>query len=343
MKLSTTLNHTGSPREAADLIVGLEQAGLDTVWIAEAYGFDAPSLMGYVAAKTERIEIGSAIINIFSRTAATLAQTAAGLDHLSGGRAVLGLGASGPQVVEGFHGMAYERPITRTREVVDVIRMALRREPVQYDGKTVTLPLPEGRGVGLGKTLKLVITPQRPAVPIWLAALGAKNVELTAEIADGWIPTLYIPEKANQIWGAPLAAGAAKRSPDLGPLQVVAGGLCAIGEDVKDLLELARPTTALYIGGMGPRGSNFYNQLLCDYGYPREAKEIQDLYLAGKRDQAAACVPQELLESMNLIGPEGHVKERIAAFRESGVTNLQIVPVGANAPSLVRRMKELMA
>ena len=343
MKLSTMLMYAGNPREAADQVVALEKAGLDTVWVAEAYGFDSPTLMGYLAAKTETIEIGSAILNIYSRTPGALAQTAAGLDNVSGGRAVIGLGASGPQVIEGFHGVPYERPLGRTREVIDVIRMALRREPLVYDGKAIKLPLPEGQGLGLGKPLKMLTKPERAAVPLWIAALGAKNVELTAEIADGWIPHLYHPEKAKETWGESLAQGAAKRSTDLGPLEVLAGGMCAIGDDVKGVLDLARPMVALYVGGMGARDKNFYNQLVCEYGYEKEAKEIQDLYFDGKKEEAAALVPDELLESINLVGPEGYVKERIAAFKEAGVTNLQIMPVADDAPALVRKMKELVA
>jgi len=343
MKLSTMLMYAGNPREAADQVVALENAGLDTVWVAEAYGFDSPTLMGYLAAKTETIEIGSAILNIYSRTPGALAQTAAGLDNVSGGRAVIGLGASGPQVIEGFHGVPYERPLGRTREVIDVIRMALRREPLVYDGKAIKLPLPEGQGLGLGKPLKMLTKPERAAVPLWIAALGAKNVELTAEIADGWIPHLYYPEKAKETWGESLAKGAAKRSTDLGPLEVLAGGMCAIGDDVKGLLDFARPMVALYVGGMGARDKNFYNQLVCEYGYEKEAKEIQDLYLDGKKEQAAALVPDELLEAINLVGPEGYVKERIAAFKEAGVTNLQIMPVADDAPALVRKIKELVA
>jgi len=343
MKLSTMLMYAGNPREAADQVVALENAGLDTVWVAEAYGFDSPTLMGYLAAKTETIEIGSAILNIYSRTPGALAQTAAGLDNVSGGRAVIGLGASGPQVIEGFHGVPYERPLGRTREVIDVIRMALRREPLVYDGKAIKLPLPEGQGLGLGKPLKMLTKPERAAVPLWIAALGAKNVELTAEIADGWIPHLYYPEKAKETWGESLAKGAAKRATDLGPLEVLAGGMCAIGDDVKGLLDFARPMVALYVGGMGARDKNFYNQLVCEYGYEKEAKEIQDLYLDGKKEQAAALVPDELLEAINLVGPEGYVKERIAAFKEAGVTNLQIMPVADDAPALVRKIKELVA
>jgi F420-dependent oxidoreductase-like protein len=343
MKLSTALMYSGNPREAADQVVALEKAGLDTVWVAEAYGFDSPTLMGYLAAKTETIEIGSAILNIYSRTASALAQTAAGLDNVSGGRAILGLGASGPQVIEGFHGLPYEKPMGRTRDTVEVVRMALRREKLEYDGTTIKLPLPEGQGLGLGKPLKMLTVPERPVIPIYIAAIGAKNVEGTAEYADGWLPFIYAPEKADQVWGDALRAGAAKRPAELGPLEIVAGGMCAIGEDVKGLLDFARPLLALYIGGMGARGKNFYNTLACEYGYEAEAKKIQDLYLGGNKRDAEAEVPLELLEMVNLVGPEGYVKERIAAFKESGVTNLQIAPVAEDAPALVRQMKELIA
>jgi F420-dependent oxidoreductase-like protein len=343
MKLSTVLSYAGNPRQAADQVAALEQAGLDTVWVAEAYGFDSPTLMGYLAAKTETVEIGAAILNIYSRTPGALAQTAAGLDNVSGGRAVVGLGASGPQVIEGWHGVPYDRPLARTRDVVEIIRKALRRETLVHDGRTVRLPLPEGQGTGLGKPLKMLTKPERRAVPLYLAALGAKNVELTAEIADGWLPFAFAPEKASQVWGEALATGKAKRSDDLGPLEVSAGGLCAIGDDVKGLLDLARPMLALYIGGMGARGRNFYNQLACEYGFEAEATKIQDLYLGGNKRDAEAEVPLELLEMVSLVGPESHVKERIAAFREAGVTNLQILPATADAPALVRRMKELVA
>jgi F420-dependent oxidoreductase-like protein len=339
MKLSTQLMYAGNPREAADQVSALEKAGLDTVWVAEAYGFDSPTLMGYLAAKTETVEIGSAILNVYSRTPGLLAQTAAGLDNVSGGRAILGLGASGPQVIEGFHGMPYEKPLGRTREIVDIVRMALRRERLVHDG-IFTLPLPEDQGLGLGKPLKLLTRPERPVVPIWIAALGQKNVEATAEYADGWLPFLFAPERAADVWGDALAAGKAKRPADLGPLEISAGGMVAVGEDVKGLLDLARPTFALYIGGMGAKGKNFYNQLACQYGYEDEAAQIQELYLGGNKRDAEAIVPTELLEMCNLVGPESYVKERIEAFREAGVTSLQIVPVDDDPASLVGRMKE---
>jgi F420-dependent oxidoreductase-like protein len=346
MKLSTQLMYAGNPREAADQVAALEKSGLDTVWVAEAYGFDSPTLMGYLAAKTETVEIGSAILNVYSRTPGALAQTAAGLDNVSGGRAILGLGASGPQVIEGWHGLPYDKPLGRTREVVDIVRMALRRERLVHDGKIFHLPLPEGQGTGLGKPLKMLTKPERPSIPVYVAALGQKNVEGTAEYADGWLPFLYAPEKAHLVWGDALAAGAAKRPDDLGPLEVVAGGMVCVGDDVKSMLDLARPMFALYIGGMGAKGKNFYNTLACEYGFEAEAAKIQELYLGGNKRDAEAFVPLELLEMVNLVGPASYVRERIEAFRESGVTNLQVMPVpadGGDPAALVAQVKEWVA
>ena len=340
MKLSTMLMYDGNPRTAADQVAELEGAGLDTVWVAEAYGFDSPTLMGYLAARTSTIDIGAAILNVYSRTPALLAQTAAGLDNVSGGRAILGLGASGPQVIEGWHGLPYTKPLTRTRETIEIIRAALRREVLEYHGKTVELPLPPDQGTGLGKPLKMLTRPERDAVPLYIAALGAKSVEGAAEYADGWLPMFYTPEGAAQVWGDSLTNGQAKRSEDLAPLEIVAGGLVAVGEDAKALLDFARPMFALYIGGMGARGKNFYNDLACQYGYEQEAKEIQDLYLDGKKKEAEAAVPLEFLEQVNLVGPEGYVKERIAAFQESGVTNLQVMPASEDPAGLIRQLKE---
>jgi F420-dependent oxidoreductase-like protein len=334
--------YAGNPREAADQVAALEQAGLDTVWVAEAYGFDSPTLMGYLAAKTQTVEIGAAILNVYSRTPGLLAQTAAGLDNVSGGRAILGLGASGPQVIEGWHGMPYDKPLTRTREVVDIVRMALRRESLVHQG-LLTLPLPADQGLGLGKPLKMLTKPERPAVPIYIAALGQKNVAATAEYADGWLPFLFAPEHAGAVWGNALATGTARRQEGLGPLEVAAGGMVAVGDDVKGMLDLARPMFALYIGGMGAKGKNFYNDLACQYGYEQEAAKIQDLYLNGNKRDAEAVVPTELLEMCNLVGPESYVKERIAAFREAGVTNLQILPAAEDPVALVRQVKEWVA
>lgn len=341
MKLSLPLLYSGNPREAADQVTALERAGLDGVWVAEAYGFDSPTLMGYLAAKTERVEIGAAILNIYSRTPSALLQTVAGLDNVSGGRAILGLGASGPQVIEGFHGVPYDKPVTRTREIVDLIRRGLRRETLTHEG-TFTLPLPPDQGLGLGKPLKLLTKPERPSVPIYVAALGPKSVESMASYADGWLPFLFYPEKARGVWGEALAAGAARREEGLAPLEVVAGGMLAIGEgpETKALLDFARPVYALYVGGMGARGKNFYNELAGRYGFEAEARQIQDLYLDGHKRDAEAYVPTAWLEAGNLVGPASYVRERIAAFREAGVTNLQVTPVGPDPAALVAQVKE---
>jgi F420-dependent oxidoreductase-like protein len=236
--------------------------------------------------------------------------------------------------------MPYDKPLTRTREVVQIVRAALRRETIEFHGKVFDLPLPSDQGLGLGKPLKMLTKPERPAVPIYVAALGEKNVQGTAEYADGWLPFLYAPEKAAEVWGEPLAAGKAKRPDGLGPLEVAAGGMVAVGDDVKGMLDFARPMFALYIGGMGAKGKNFYNQLVSQYGFEAEAAKIQDLYLNGNKRDAEALVPLELLEMCNLVGPASYVKERIAAFRESGVTSLQITPVADDPAALVRQMKE---
>lgn len=339
VRLALPLNYAGSVKEAADQAVAFEHAGADIVWVAEAYGFDAPSQMGYLAAKTDRIQIGSGILPIYSRTPALLAQTAAGVDALSGGRAILGLGASGPQVIEGWHGVAYDRPLERTREIIAICRRVWRRETLANDG-LYPLPLPAGQGTGLGKPLKLLTRPIRDSIPIWVASLGPKNVEMTAEIADGWLPTLYIPERAGAVWGDALAKGAANRSPELAPLEICAGSLVAVGDDVVGLRDLARPSVALYVGGMGARGRNFYNSLVQRYGFEAEAARIQDLFLAGHKQEAAAAVPEELLEKTSLVGSEGYVKDRIAAFKDAGVTVLNVIPVDAEPARLIERLKE---
>jgi len=343
VKLSTQLMYAGNPREAADQVRALEDAGLDTVWVPEAYGFDSPTLMGYLAAKTDKVEIGSAILNIYSRTPSVLLQTAAGLDNVSQGRAIIGLGASGPQVIEGFHGVPYDKPLGRTKEIIELIRRGLRRETLVHEG-IFTLPLPEGQGTGLGKPLKLLTKPERSSIPLYIAALGPKSVEGAAEYADGWLPFLFVPEKAGQVWGESLARGTAKRQEGLGPLEICAGGMVAIGEgpETKALLDFARPLVALYVGGMGARGKNFYHDLAVKYGYEQEAQEIQDLYLGGNKRDAEAKVPLELLELGNLVGPRSYVKERIAAFAEAGVTNLQVMPASDDPPATIRQLRELV-
>ena len=330
MKISTMLSYAGGFKQAAAQVVEMEAAGLDLVWVAEAYGFDSPSLMGYLAALTDRVEIGSAILPIYTRTPTLIAMTAAGIDALSDGRFHLGLGASGPQVIEGFHGVAYTAPLGRTREIIEVCRTVWRREaPLEHHGRYYDLPLPADQGTGLGKALKIIAHPVRSQIPVWVASLGERNVAMTAEVADGWIPFLFIPERANDIWGAPLAEGRSKRDPSLGELMVTAGGILAVGdgEDVLALRELGRSMFALYIGGMGAKGKNFYNELACRYGFEREAAEIQELYLSGKKKEAEAVVPDELLELTSLCGPKSYVEERIAAFKESGVTHLQVMPI----------------
>jgi F420-dependent oxidoreductase-like protein len=346
MRLSMQVGYAGSHRESAALVAELEQVGLDVAWIAEAYSFDAPSYMGYLAARTDRVEIAAGILPLYTRTPTLLAMTAAGIDALSDGRCILGLGASGPQVIEGFHGVRFDKPLARTREIVDICRTVWRREEkLTHPGPLYPLPLPEGQGSGLGTPLKLINHPVRPAIPIYIAALGEKNLELTAEIADGWLPLFYLPEKAAEVFGPALAAGAAKRGPSLGPLEICAGGNVAIGElkDVAHLRDVARPLIALYVGGMGARGRNFYNTLVQRYGFEAEAKVIQDLYLDGKKKEAEAAVPQELLELTSLIGPEGYVKERLAAYRESGVTLLNIAPLGCDQVDIVATIRDWAA
>ncbi len=344
MKLSMQLSYAGGFKEAAKQVVDLEKAGLDVVWVAEAYTFDAVSQMGYLAGITERVQIGSGIVNVFSRTPTLLGMTAAGLDFVSDGRCILGLGASGPQVIEGFHGIPYDKPLTRIKETIEVVRRVIRREVIDFHGQTIDIPLPEGEGTGLGKPLKLINRPLRPAVPIWWASLMGNAVAATAEVADGWLPIMFIPEKADGVWGEDLRRGLAKRSPDLAPLDISAGGMLAIGDDlpVEKIRDMGRPGTALYVGGMGARGKNFYNALAVRYGYEQAAKEIQDLYLDGKKDEAAAKVPEEWLEKTSLVGPASYIAERVAAYKEAGVTVLNVNPVGSDPVKAIDQMREIV-
>ncbi|HKY65903.1 MAG TPA: LLM class F420-dependent oxidoreductase [Acidimicrobiales bacterium] len=343
MKVSMPLSYAGGFKESAAQVVALEQAGLDTVWVAEAYGFDGVSMMGYLAAVTETVELGAAILPIYTRTPTLLGMTAAGIDALSDGRCILGIGASGPQVIEGFHGVPYTQPITRTREIIEICRQVWGRERVSYDGKAYTLPLPPEQGTGLGKSLKLITRPVRDRIPVYVAALGPKNVRMTAEVADGWLPFFYLPEKVDDVWGDDLRAGAAARADDLAPLEIVAGGLLAVGDDAAQMRDLARPMIALYVGGMGARGRNFYNDLACRYGFEAEATKIQDLYLDGKKDEAAAAVPDGLLEAATICGPEGYVRDRIAAYKAAGVTSLNVTPIASDIPALVTQLKDWVA
>jgi F420-dependent oxidoreductase-like protein len=318
----------------------LERNGLDVIWVGEPYGFDAPTTLAYLAARTTRLQLGAGILPVYSRTPTLTAMTAAGLDFLSDGRAILGLGASGPQVIEGWHGVPYDRPLQRTREIVEISRQVWRHDRVVHDGPVYRVPLPADEGVGVGKALKLIVPPLRPDIPIYIAALGAKTVEYTAAAAEGWLPLFYAPTRAREIWGAPLAAGAAKRPAELPPLEVCAGGIVAIGADAASKRDLARPHIALYVGGMGARGHNFYNDLFASYGYEKEAKEIQDLYLDGKKREAEAAIPAAFLEEVSLCGPAGYVKERLDAYREAGVTVLNVDPAGSDP---VRTIADLAA
>jgi len=330
MKLGAMVGMRDDPDAFAARAERLEDAGVEYLWTGEAYSADAVSTMGFLAAVTRRAQIGSSILPLYTRTPTVLAMTAVGIDRLSGGRCILGLGASGPQVIEGFHGLPYDAPLARTREIIDICRSVWRRDRLVHEGANYQVPLAEGQGTGLGKALKIMDHPVRERIPIYVASLGPKNVEMTAELAEGWLPLHYWPERAHELWGESLVAGTTKRAPDLPPLEVVAGGSLAIGDDVEALRDRDRPMLALYYGGMGARGKNFYNDVLRRYGYEREAEEIQDAYLGGDRKRAAAIVPAELVAGMSLVGDAGYVKDRIAAYRESGVTILNVQPIGPN-------------
>ncbi|WP_062997303.1 LLM class F420-dependent oxidoreductase [Nocardia mikamii] len=341
MRIGLGINYAGGFKEVAAEVADLERAGLDIVFVPEAYSYDAVSGLGYLAAKTERVQLASGILQLYTRTPTLTAMTAAGLDYVSDGRYVLGLGASGPQVIEGFHGVPYDAPIGRTREVVEICRKVWRRERLEYQGKYYTIPLPAERGTGLGKPLKLINHPVRDRIPVLLAALGPKNVQLAAELAEGWQPIFFLPEKARDVWGEALAAGTAKRDPELGDLDIYAGPALAIGDNVEPLREFVKPHLALYIGGMGAKSKNFYHSLATQYGYGAEADRIQELYLAGKKDEAAKVVPDELVRDISLIGSAGFVAERVAAFREAGVTVLNVVPLAATAGERVKLIEQL--
>jgi F420-dependent oxidoreductase-like protein len=341
MRISTLLSYAGGFKEAVNEIATLEKAGLDMVWVPEAYSFDAPSAMGYLAARTEKVVIASGILPIYSRTPSLLAMTAAGIDYLSDGRAMLGLGASGPQVIEGFHGVPYQAPVGRMREIIEICRTIGRRETLKHDGRYYQMPLSQEAGTGLGKALKLINHPVRDDIPIAIASLGAKSVEMTAELADAWLPAFYTAKAADQVWGEALRAGAAKRDPSRPPLEIFAGGAVAVGDGLEDLRNLARPGIALYVGGMGARAKNFYNDIFSRSGYADAARTIQDLYLAGDREAAQAAIPDRYLEENSLIGPEGFVRERLQALQASGVNALNVSFMGQNLDERVRTCEQL--
>jgi F420-dependent oxidoreductase-like protein len=334
MEIAINLGNSQGFHAVVDQVARLEQAGLDAVWISENSGFDAPSRVGFVAARTERIQIGTNVMPIYTRSPTLMAMTAAGVDFLSGGRFNLGLGIGGIELLEGFFGTTFEGSLGRMREYVEICRAVWAREgPLVHDGRHYQVPLPADRGTGHGRPRTLLEQPVRPRVPVWLASIGERSVTQTAEIADGWLPLYLIPERFDAAWGSAVAAGKAKRDPALGPLQISVGhGHVAIGEgeDVLALRELARPTLAFFLGAIGPRGRNHYNLLFQRYGWETEAKQIEELWLDGKPAEAAAAIPEDMLALTSLIGPRSWVAERLAAFKEAGVTQLQVSPIAPN-------------
>ena len=342
VKLGMILNHADRFDETVELLVAYEQAGLQLAAVPESYSFDSVSKLGYLAAKTDKLELMSAILQVYSRTPALIAMTAAGLDYVSGGRFTLGLGASGPQVVEGFHGIEYGAPLGRMREVVEICRKVWRRDPLSYDGKYYRVPLTkEHGGSGLGKPLKIINHPVRAEIPISAAALGVKNVALVAEIAQGWQPLFFHPLKAQQVWGEALEAGFAKRDPALGELDIQLQVQFHWGEPSPEAVQTVRNQLALYIGGMGARDKNFYNQLACRYGYEAEAAEIQDLYLAGRKAEAAEVVPQELVDAVTLMGDEDSIRRQVDEFHAAGVRTFLLNPLAEDPAERVEQVRSL--
>jgi F420-dependent oxidoreductase-like protein len=329
---------TSSNLDPVPFAVGAEALGYDSVWVAEAWGSDAVSLLAWVGASTKRIGLGTGILQIPTRTPALTAMTAATLDRLSGGRLLLGLGVSGPQVIEGWHGAPYGKPLARTRECVEIVRKILaRKEPLVHQGESYRIPF-EG-GTGLGKPLKLMMAPLRASVPIYLAALGPKNVALAAEIGDGWLPIFYSPENAS-IHQEPLELGFSRRASERreSPFDVAPSVHVVLGDDLAACFETVKPILALYVGGMGARGKNFYNDLARRYGYEEAAERIQDLYLDGKKKEAIAAVPGALVDEVALCGPKERIADRVTRFAEAGVTTLLVS--AADVPS-ARAMAEI--
>ena len=327
MRLGVHIGYWGlgmSAAEQLEIVQEAERLGFDSVWTAEAYGSDAVTILAWLAGQTERIKLGTAIMQMPGRSAAMTAMTAATIDQLSGGRFLLGIGTSGPQVAEGWHGQRFAKQLQRTREYVEVVRMALRRERLVYDGETLTLPLPDGPG----KALKLTIAPVQERMPVYIAAIGPKNTVLTAEIADGWIPTLFSPEHVAEF--RPLLeegfalAGGGKGFADFDIAPTVN---LYVSDDRDAARDAMRHFLALYVGGMGSRKQNFYNQLVQRYGFEDAARTVQDLYLEGRKDEAAAALPAELIDAVSLVGPRDVVRERLAIFRDAGVGTLMVSPM----------------
>ncbi len=328
----------GGPADQLAAVRSAEELGYDSVWTAEAYGSDAATVLAWLAGQTSRIKLGSAIFQIPGRSAAMTAMTAATIDQLSGGRMILGLGTSGPQVSEGWHGQRFGRQLLRTREYFEVVRMALARERVAYEGDTLQLPLPDGPG----KALKLTIATVQEQIPIYLAAIGPRNTELAGEIADGWLPTLFSPEHVG-LFRPRLEAGAARSGRTLDGFEIVPQVSVHISDDLEAAREFMRPALALYVGGMGSREKNFYNALVREYGFEASALEIQDLYLSGKRDEAIRAVPDALVDLVSLVGPRELVAERLAAYREAGVGTLLASPLAAGQQAMAEQMRTLAA
>lgn len=321
MKLAVNLGYWGAGNDADNLEVAREadRLGYSCVWAAEAYGSDAATVLTWIAAQTEQIDVGSAIFQIPGRTPANTAMTAATLDTLSGGRFRLGLGVSGPQVSEGWHGVRFTKPLTRTREYVDIVRLALSRQRVSYEGEFFTLPLPDGPG----KALTLTVHPVRDNIPIYLASIGPKNLELTGEIADGWLAIFFSPENAPELM-KPLVEGRTKVGKTMQGFDVVPTVPVVPGADVEECANFVRPYTALYVGGMGSRDKNFYNQLAVRMGYEDAAIEIQERYMAKDYAGAAAAVPLEFIDATSLIGPPERITKRLPAYADAGVTTLSV-------------------
>jgi F420-dependent oxidoreductase-like protein len=309
-------------QEQLDLVLEAEKLGYDSVWTAEAYGSDAATILAWLAGQTERVKLGSAIFQMPGRSAAMTAMTAATIDQLSDGRMLLGIGSSGPQVAEGWHGQRFGKQLQRTREYIAVVRMALARERVVFEGETLQLPLPDGPG----KALKLTIAPVQERMPIYLAAIGPKNTALAGEIADGWIPTLFSPEHVAEFRPL-LEEGAARVGRSLDGFDIAPTVQVFVTDDLAGARDAMRPFIALYVGGMGSREQNFYNQLVQRYGFEDAAREVQDLYLDGKREEAMAALPDELIDMVALAGPPDHVRSRLEVYRDAGVGTLGITPM----------------
>lgn len=336
MRLGINLGYWGLGMDTDNIAVAQEadRLGYSVCWAAEAYGSDAATVLAYVAAKTERIDVGSAIFQIPARTPAMTAMTAATLDTLSGGRFRLGVGLSGPQVSEGWYGVSYDRPLARTREYVEIIRKAMSRERLVHQGEIWTLPLPGGPG----KPLKLTVHPVRERIPLYIAAIGPKNLEQTGEIADGWLGIFFAPEHAA-LSVEPLAAGRARAGLTLDGFDLCPTVNIAVGEDVAAAADSLRSYAALYIGGMGSRQKNFYHRLACRMGYQQAADEIQERYLAGDKTGAAAAVPHELIEATALLGPVERIADRMHAYADAGVTTLTLAPSGSTLQERITALR----